>query len=156
MKIKTMTIETPIGLMEAGGDEHALHFLQFCERGKKSSANELTKPLKMIKKELEECFSGKLKSFKTPLAYKGTPFQQSVWEAIRTISFGETASYLEIANLIKNPGAVRAVGTAAGVNQHIIVVPCHRVIQTGGGLGGYAGGLSTKKKLLAVEGVQLF
>lgn len=87
------------------------------------------------------------------LAQKGTEFQRAVWRAIAEIPFGETASYKQIAARVGRSNAVRAVGTACGKNSFPIVIPCHRVVASNG-LGGYAFGLSMKKKLLALEGVK--
>jgi len=82
----------------------------------------------------------------------GSPFQRSVWKALRRIGPGRTASYADVARRIGNPGAVRAVGLANGANPVCVIVPCHRVIASGGGLGGYGGGLDRKRWLLAHEG----
>lgn len=84
----------------------------------------------------------------------GTPFQRSVWKALRRIGPGRTASYADVARRIGNPRAVRAVGLANGANPVCVIVPCHRVIASGGGLGGYGGGLDRKRWLLAHEGAR--
>jgi methylated-DNA-[protein]-cysteine S-methyltransferase len=89
-----------------------------------------------------------------PLAATGTPFQERVWRALRTIPRGETRNYAEIAQAIGNPKAVRAVGLANGQNPVAIVVPCHRVIGSDGSLTGYGGGLERKRWLLAHEGAR--
>jgi methylated-DNA-[protein]-cysteine S-methyltransferase len=96
-------------------------------------------------------FSGHLQRFDLPLAAKGTPFQQSVWRALCDIPYGETVSYLEIAQSIGNHKAVRAVGAANGRNPLSIIVPCHRVIGRSGQLTGYAGGIPVKHWLLALQ-----
>ncbi|WP_287146592.1 methylated-DNA--[protein]-cysteine S-methyltransferase [Aeromonas sp.] len=96
-------------------------------------------------------FAGHLPRFDLPLAAKGTPFQQSVWRALCDIPYGETVSYLEIAQSIGNHKAVRAVGAANGRNPLSIIVPCHRVIGRSGQLTGYAGGIPIKRWLLALE-----
>ncbi len=85
----------------------------------------------------------------------GTPFQRSVWEALRTIPYGETRTYGQIAALIGHPRAARAVGMANHRNPLCLVVPCHRVVGAGGGLTGYAGGLEIKRRLLALEQARL-
>ena len=90
-----------------------------------------------------------------PLDVKGTAFQEAVWRELRRIPAGETRSYAELAAAAGNPRAVRAAGSANGANNVAVLIPCHRVIRTGGGLGGYAYGLEIKRKLLAKEGVQL-
>ncbi|EXJ12801.1 methylated-DNA--[protein]-cysteine S-methyltransferase [Nitrincola nitratireducens] len=102
-------------------------------------------------KQLDEYFAGKRTSFTLPLAAKGTVFQQSVWQALCEIPYGETWSYQQIADAIGNPKAVRAVGLANGKNPISIIVPCHRVIGKSGKLTGYAGGLSRKASLLELE-----
>lgn len=88
-----------------------------------------------------------------PLALNGTPFQQAVWQALRTIPKGETRSYQAIAAQINHPKAVRAVGSAVGKNPIIWLIPCHRVISKSGKLGGFRCGLVIKKALLGREGV---
>lgn len=103
--------------------------------------------------QLSAYFSGELQGFDLPLDAAGTPFQRSVWQALRAIPFGETRSYRELAEAIGNPRAVRAVARANGANPLSIVVPCHRVIGADGTLTGYAGGLEMKARLLALEGV---
>ncbi len=83
-----------------------------------------------------------------------TPFQRAVWEVARRIPYGETRSYAWCAHQIGKPGAARAVGTALGRNPVPIVIPCHRVVTSSGGLGGYAGGLAMKRRLLEMEGLK--
>ena len=87
-----------------------------------------------------------------PIDVKGTAFQEAVWRELRKIPAGETRSYADIAAAIGDPKATRAVGTANGSNPIAVLVPCHRVIRSDGTLGGYAGGLDRKRKLLAAEG----
>ena len=86
-----------------------------------------------------------------PLDLEGTSFQKKVWGALRTIPYGETRSYGEIARQVGNPRAARAVGMANHENPVAIVVPCHRVIAGDGSLGGYAGGLKRKSRILGLE-----
>ena len=102
--------------------------------------------------QLAEYFAGERRNFDLPLAPAGTAFQQAVWRALATIPFGEVRSYRDIAGLIGKPAAVRAVGAANSRNPLPIVVPCHRVIGSDGSLTGFAGGLETKRALLALEG----
>lgn len=102
--------------------------------------------------ELDEYFRGQRNTFTVPVVLRGAPFEMQVWRELRAIPFGETRSYADIARAIGNPRAVRAVGSANGRNRIVIVVPCHRVINTGGKLGGYGGGLWRKVKLLETEG----
>lgn len=103
--------------------------------------------------QIEEYLRGERREFVGSLEQEGTEFQKKVWRAISDIPYGEVMSYKEIAEKVGRSGAVRAVGTACGKNKLPIVVPCHRVVASGGKLGGYAFGLEMKKKLLALEGV---
>lgn len=105
-----------------------------------------------LRRQLAEYFAGERREFDLELAPEGTPFERSVWEALRTIPFGETRSYGEIAAAIGHPGAARAVGRANGANPIPIVVPCHRVIGSNGSLTGFGGGLENKSRLLELEG----
>lgn len=102
-------------------------------------------------KQLDEYFKGKRKNFDLPLNLKGTEFQKKVWEALKQIPYAQTRSYKEIAMVIGNKNASRAVGMANNKNPCPIVVPCHRVIGSNGSLVGYALGLDIKKKLLDLE-----
>jgi methylated-DNA-[protein]-cysteine S-methyltransferase len=102
-------------------------------------------------RQLRAYFAGRLRRFSLPLDFQGTAFQQSVWQALLTIPFGETRSYAKIARQIGRPKAVRAVGAANGRNPISIVAPCHRVIGSNGALTGYAGGLAAKQHLLGLE-----
>ncbi|MFZ5374106.1 MAG: methylated-DNA--[protein]-cysteine S-methyltransferase, partial [Campylobacterota bacterium] len=104
-----------------------------------------------LEQELREYFEGKRKEFTLPLAPQGTLFQKAVWETLSTIPYGETLSYAQEAERFGNPRAVRAVANANGRNPISILIPCHRVIATGGGLGGYTGGVEKKAFLLALE-----
>jgi methylated-DNA-[protein]-cysteine S-methyltransferase len=103
-------------------------------------------------RQLQEYFAGHRKDFALKLDVAGTEFQHKVWEALRTIPFGETRSYTQIATQIGHPTAIRAVGAANGRNPVSIVTPCHRVIGSTGHLTGFAGGLDIKAHLLAMEG----
>ena len=104
--------------------------------------------------QLQAYFDGTLREFDLPLCPKGTAFQNQVWDALQHVKYGETASYLDIAKVIGNPQAVRAVGMANGRNPIAIVVPCHRIIGSNKTLTGYAGGLPRKQYLLNLEGAQ--
>ena len=103
------------------------------------------------KKQLEEYFAGKRKTFDLPLVPKGTEFQQKVWKALQEIPYGETRTYGEIAAAIGNPKAARAVGMANNKNPIGIIIPCHRVVGANGKLVGYAGGMEKKEFLLELE-----
>jgi methylated-DNA-[protein]-cysteine S-methyltransferase len=102
-------------------------------------------------RQLKEYFAGRRQAFSLKLDLAGTPFQRKVWTALLTIPFGETRSYAQIAKQIGRPRAVRAVGAANGRNPVSIVTPCHRVVGSNGTLTGFAGGLDTKARLLALE-----
>ena len=106
----------------------------------------------LVTEQLNRYFSGEAVQFDVPIAAKGTPFQQSVWQALTTIPYGETWSYAQLAEAIGNPKAVRAVGLANGKNPVSVIVPCHRVIGKNGKLTGYAGGVEHKQRLLVIEG----
>ena len=107
--------------------------------------------LKTVRAQLEAYFEGELQDFDLPLAARGSPFQQRVWQALCDIPYGVTVSYGELARSIGLPQAARAVGLANGHNPIAIVVPCHRVIGANGTLTGYGGGLERKRWLLAHE-----
>lgn len=101
--------------------------------------------------QLKAYFAGQLTEFSVPLALEGTAFQRTVWTALRTIGYGQTMSYGQLADLIGQPSASRAVGLANGRNPVSIIVPCHRVVGADGSLTGYGGGLDRKRYLLALE-----
>jgi len=125
------------------------------EKFPKDGWREDAAPLKALIQQLQAYFAGELKEFDVPLALEGTEFQLQVWQALRSIPYGETISYLDLANRIGNPKAVRAVGLANGANPIPIIIPCHRVIGSNGSLTGFGGGLENKQKLLALESRQL-
>ncbi|CAN5801341.1 methylated-DNA--protein-cysteine methyltransferase [soil metagenome] len=104
-----------------------------------------------LKKEFAEYYAGERREFTVPVTASGTPWQMKVWEALRRIPFGETRSYAQVADMIGNPKAARAVGGANGCNRVPLVVPCHRVIAADGSLGGFSGGLHLKERLLEHE-----
>jgi len=102
-------------------------------------------------RQLSQYFSGIRTEFDLPIEPNGSNFQKKVWQALRGIPFGETRSYLDLAEAVGSPNACRAVGAANGKNPLAIVVPCHRVVGANGALTGFAGGLEAKAKLLALE-----
>ena len=118
------------------------------------------KRLDEVRRELDEYFEGRRDHFEVPLDWRlSSGFRKTVLEHLcADVPYGRTVSYLELATIVGNPKASRAVGTAMATNPIPIVVPCHRVLRTGGSLGGYGGGLETKVKLLALESgeAQLF
>ena len=107
--------------------------------------------LEQTKRELDEYFAGKRKSFDIPLHPVGTDFQKQVWQALLEIPYGETRTYKEIAESVNNVKGVRAVAQAIGANGMSILIPCHRVIGTNHSLTGYAGGIEAKRLLLDIE-----
>jgi AraC family transcriptional regulator of adaptative response/methylated-DNA-[protein]-cysteine methyltransferase len=109
------------------------------------------KYIEQVEDELKEYFAGNLRSFKVPLIYPGTDFQRKVWNELRKIPYGSTISYEELARRIGIKKASRAVGTANGMNRIAIIIPCHRVVNKDGKLGGYGGGVWRKKRLLELE-----
>jgi methylated-DNA-[protein]-cysteine S-methyltransferase len=103
------------------------------------------------KRELSEYFAGTRRFFSVPVDLKGTEFQRRAWEALRAIPFGATISYQAQARELGQAGAVRATGSANGRNPVAIIVPCHRVVRSDGTIGGYAGGVEVKSRLLELE-----
>lgn len=148
---------SPLGTLLLAATDRGLCGLYFDEhkyfRGPQDWTRKDDHPhLRQAASELDEYFAGQRTSFEVALDLRGTPFQQSVWTALQSLSFGNTTTYLAIAQRILNPKAVRATGTAIGRNPVSIIVPCHRVVGIGGALSGYAGGLERKRFLLALEG----
>jgi methylated-DNA-[protein]-cysteine S-methyltransferase len=152
----TQIDDSPVGPLLLAGDQDALHVLAFGvgSRPREIEASWIpdTKGvLKPVRREIDQYFAGRLKQFSTPVAFQGTQFQNSVWQELRRIPYGETISYLDLAKRIKKPAAVRAVGMANGANPIAIIVPCHRVIGSNGSLTGFGGGIPTKRALLELE-----
>lgn len=107
--------------------------------------------LTAAREQLDEYLKGSRREFDIPLLMVGTDFQKAVWIALMKIPYGSTASYLELADAIGNAKAVRAVASANGANAMAIAIPCHRILESNGDLGGYGGGISIKKRLLKLE-----
>ncbi|MFI5251200.1 MAG: methylated-DNA--[protein]-cysteine S-methyltransferase [Bacteroidota bacterium] len=140
---------SPVGTLEITANDKGITGLNFVsQRGKSAHQNA---HMKKCLAELEQYFKGARKRFTVNLVLEGTEFQKKVWRALLTIPYGKTASYLDIARLIGNKNAMRAVGGANHRNPVAIIVPCHRVIAHDGSLGGYGGGLPNKEWLLAHE-----
>jgi methylated-DNA-[protein]-cysteine S-methyltransferase len=148
-------IESPIGQLLLAGDDEGLKFVGFPEgKGQvrpQPGWQEDRRAFPDVKKQLDEYFAGKRKSFDLKLAPTGTAFQRDVLNALQQIPYGETRSYRDIATLLGRPRAVRAVGAANGRNPLPIVIPCHRVIGANGSLTGFGGGLPAKRYLLQLE-----
>lgn len=148
-------ISSPLGRLLLVSNGHALTGL-YTQDGRHKAPQHRTGGndalLDQTEDELHGYFKGKRRHFTLPLAPEGTPFQRTVWDALLTIPHGKTWSYQKLAKAIGKAKACRAVGSANGKNPISIIIPCHRVIATDGGLGGYTGGLQRKCWLLAHEG----
>ena len=144
---------SPIGIIEITAQNQKIISIFFVEKSEYS--NHIDSPnseiLQKCANQLEEYFTQKRTDFELDIAPKGTKFQQKVWQVLQKIPYGKTVSYLEIAQQLGDPKAVRAVGMANGKNPISIIVPCHRVIGSSGNLTGYAGGLERKRFLLDLE-----
>jgi methylated-DNA-[protein]-cysteine S-methyltransferase len=114
--------------------------------------NPRDKTIRRAFQQLKQYFQGKRKAFDLPLAFHGTDFQKLVWTGLMKVPFGDLLSYGDLANYIDKPKAARAVGGAVGNCNHLIVVPCHRVIAGDGSIGGFGSNLHLKRILLQVEG----
>ena len=152
-------IDSPIGQLLLAGDEDGLQIIGF-PRGKGKVAIHTDWEHKAdccpdAQAQLLEYFQGRRLAFDLKLAPSGTDFQLAVLAALQTIPCGETRSYLDIANQIGRPQAVRAVGAANARNPLPIVIPCHRVIGADGSLTGFGGGLAAKRYLLELEGIEM-
>ena len=142
---------SPIGILAIETNDNAISGLRLLKNDpipRQTSTNHLIKEACI---QLDEYFAGKRQIFDLPLSPKGTDFQQTVWKQLQEIPYGRTISYSQLAKAIRHPKACRAVGSANGKNPIAIIIPCHRVIASNGGLGGYAGGLDIKIQLLALE-----
>jgi methylated-DNA-[protein]-cysteine S-methyltransferase len=150
-QLETAYIDTPLGILRIIGNQDGVAFIDFIKSD--AEVTNLTVPLnlKNAANEMDEYFNRKRKSFTIKSIAKGTAFQEKVWDELRKIKYGETASYAEIANRIGNAKAVRAVANANARNPLSIIVPCHRIIGSNGKLTGYAGGLWRKEWLLGME-----
>jgi methylated-DNA-[protein]-cysteine S-methyltransferase len=151
------TMKSPVGTLTLVGSERGLAAVLWEDddptRAPGAPLEDLRHPLlRQTQQQLEEYFAGQRRSFSVKLDPSGTQFQTKVWNALRTIPFGQTRSYGQIADQIGSRKAVRAVGAANGANPIPIIVPCHRVIGANGTLTGFGGGLAIKAQLLALEG----
>ena len=156
--------ESPLGPLILGANTKGLCLLEFSDRRMLETQFKVLRArfncplvpgenvhLKKVKDELARYFEGRLKEFTVPLIYPGTEFQENVWRNLLKIPYGQTCSYEDLARAVGSPKAVRTVGTANGCNRIAIVIPCHRVVNKGGKLGGYGGGLWRKQALLDLE-----
>ncbi len=147
-----LVIGSPLGLLELVARGDALLQLRFSEKG--GGEGEPAGPSLLLaecRRQLEEYFSGKRRQFDFSLDPQGTAFEKEVWQRLKRIPYGRTASYKEIAQDIGRPRAARAVGAANGKNPLAVIVPCHRVVGHNGSLTGYGGGLWRKQWLLDHE-----
>lgn len=143
---------TPVGWIHLVEDQVGICALQFADgEDVPVEAGEKGRFLDEARGQLLEYFAGERRIFDLPLSIHGTPFQEKVWAALRDIPYGETRSYQQVAELIGNPKAVRAVGMANNRNPLPILIPCHRVVGKDGKLVGYAGGIARKRALLDLE-----
>ncbi|MDR3059488.1 MAG: methylated-DNA--[protein]-cysteine S-methyltransferase [Prevotella sp.] len=142
-------LQSPVGVLEIEETDGYISSVRVVaqEIGESSTSEILAKAVE----QLEEYFDGKRKDFDLPLKQSGTPFQQKVWDYLSTIPYGKTVSYKDEAIAIGSPKGCRAVGAANGKNNLAIIVPCHRVVNEGGKLGGYAYGTDIKRLLLELE-----
>ena len=145
--------ESPIGLVEIGGTATHIVSLYFVEHRRTDFDRHPT--VLEAARQVAEYFSGQRQVFELDLALHGTAFQKQVWQRLLKVPYGQTATYQDIANALDKPKAVRAVGAANGQNPVSIIVPCHRIIGSGGKLVGYGGGLWRKEWLLRHEGYLL-
>ncbi len=150
-----VSIDTPLGALLLVGDAALTHVCLPGSTELGGTPGSVPVALRAAATQLEEYFSGRRTSFRLPLEPHGTAFQLAVWKALGGIPYGKTITYRDLAGRLGRPGASRAVGQANGANPLPIVYPCHRVVAAGGRLGGYAGGLEMKRRLLALEGSPL-
>jgi AraC family transcriptional regulator of adaptative response/methylated-DNA-[protein]-cysteine methyltransferase len=163
--VVTLTwLPSPLGPLVAGATDEGVCLLEFTDRRMLEAQFETVRRLfrlpvvpgtnahlERLQDELAAYFAGTLRSFAVPLVYPGSPFQRRVWEQLLLVPYGETRSYQELASAVGNARAVRAVGRANGRNRIAIVIPCHRIVNKNGDLGGYGGGLRRKQFLLNLE-----
>ena len=159
--------KTTIGNLILGCFQNRLCMLDFRDRKTRSTIDKRIKQglnadfierdhgiLQKTRQQIAEYLSGHRKQFDIPIWLVGSDFQKQVWQQLLRLNYGQTASYLTLAKKINNEKAVRALASANGANALALIIPCHRIIQSNGGLGGYSGGLSVKKRLLEIEASQ--
>lgn len=151
-------MQSPVGdlrLFSSGDELTGLYFEGHSPAPKDTSGKIDAAPFAEVQHQLEQYFANERDEFDLPIRLDGTVFQEQVWDALQSISFGDTMSYAEIAHACARPRAARAVGAAVGRNPISIVVPCHRVVGSSGWLIGFAGGLKRKQWLLEREGASV-
>lgn len=144
-------LETPLGLLRLTASETALCEIALAEKRSECAPNAVTRAAVL---QLSEYFSKKRENFSVPIAPRGTPFQKSVWAALASIPYGKVVTYGQLAAAVGNAKALRAAASAVGRNPLAILLPCHRVVAVDG-LGGFAWGLTAKRTLLELEGVEI-
>jgi len=161
--VHTARVDSPIGTLRLASTAAGLVFVELPHASGDGFAGWLRRrapgarviegfaPNRRAARQILEYLDGKRRAFELALDPRGTDFQRRVWRALCDIPYGETKSYVEIARRVGSPGAFRAVGTANGANPLALVVPCHRVVNADGRLGGYGGGFELKQRLLAME-----
>ncbi len=162
-RFATREVDSPIGPLRVAVSEHGVVRVALPRDGGRGFAGWLRERLpdgesvaelpwlEPACRELAEYFDGSRTHFEVSLDLRGTEFQRDVWAALSRIPYGETRTYGDVARDVARPRAMRAVGGANGANPVAVIVPCHRVIAAGGKLGGYGGGLPSKRRLLAFE-----
>lgn len=162
--IRVQRLDSPLGPLIAAASDAGILLLEYAEPQRLELQVQALRRLfdqpilpgvhphlQRLEDELARYFRGELRSFSLPLVSPGSAFQQQVWRALLDIPYGETRSYQQLAIAVGQPAACRAVGTANGRNRLAILIPCHRVVNSGGGLGGYGGGVWRKQRLLELE-----
>jgi AraC family transcriptional regulator of adaptative response/methylated-DNA-[protein]-cysteine methyltransferase len=162
--IITTVFGSPVGPLLAGATDDGICMLEFAGLRSDEQTEALTRVfdvdvvegahpfLDQLRDELAEYFAGRRREFAVPLVIRGTAFQEKVWRELLRIPYGETRSYADVARAVSgSANGSRAVGSANGRNRIAIVIPCHRVVNAGGNLGGYGGGLERKRLLLDLE-----
>jgi len=165
--IRTCEFQSPAGRLRLGSTEKGLCWVELPGAAGRGFSGWLrvyapgaqvaddARANRSAREQVLEYLEGDRIHFELPLDLRATPFQHAVYEQLLAIPYGETRSYAEVARAAGHPNAVRATGTANGANPIALVVPCHRVIASGGGLGGYGGGLELKRRLLAMESARV-
>ncbi|HMK63314.1 MAG TPA: methylated-DNA--[protein]-cysteine S-methyltransferase [Acidimicrobiales bacterium] len=162
--VQSTTVDSPIGTLVLEADDDVLLAIRLPGSRprppgaarrvtSRTGTRRTSTALSATRRQLEEYFAGRRRRFDIPLSVSGTDFQCDVWRSLAEIPYGAVVSYAELAEMVGRPTAFRAVGQANGANPIPIVLPCHRVVATGGRIGGYGGGLPMKRRLLALEGV---
>jgi O-6-methylguanine DNA methyltransferase len=162
--IAVTCVDSPVGTLLLGAQDESIALLEFCELNRiERRVTELQAHLQCdlearavpallrLTDQLDGYFGGRLRTFDLPLRYRGSRFQQQVWAELMRIPYGQTCSYGAIAQRVGDPGAMRAVGAANHHNPIAIVIPCHRVVNANGDIGGYGGEVWRKRWLLDLE-----